>query len=295
MEMAGPGKGRAVLIAGPTASGKTDLAVARARGGEAIIVNADSMQVYSVLDTLTARPNAGQLAAAEHHLFGHVHPSVRYSAGQWLRDVERVLADRPGREVIFVGGTGLYFEALTNGISDIPEIPEAVVRAVRETVRRLDATGRRALLTARDPKTAERLDGFDPQRVVRALAVIEATGLSLADWQDGGAAPPLAGRAAERLVLAPPREVLRERIAARFEKMLEAGAAEEVEALLALRLDPALPAMKAIGVRQIAAMLAGEIDRDEAIRLSVEATRQYAKRQMTWFRKRMADWDWSEG
>lgn len=295
MEMAGPGTGRAVLIAGPTASGKTDAAIARAKGAGSVIVNADSMQVYGVLDTLTARPNAEQLAAAEHRLFGHVHPSARYSAGQWLRDVEGVLGEHHGRDVIFVGGTGLYFEVLTQGISEIPAVPAGVERKVREKVLSLDAAGRRALMTATDPEMAARLDSFDPQRVVRALAVIEATGMSLADWQDGAVSPPLAGWAIDRQVLAPPREVLRERIAVRFETMLERGAIAEVEALLALRLDPDLPAMKAIGVRQIAAMLAGEIDRDEAIRLAVDATRQYAKRQMTWFRKRMAGWEWSEG
>jgi tRNA dimethylallyltransferase len=293
--MAGPEKGRAVLIAGPTASGKTEAAIARAQATGASIVNADAMQVYAVLDMLTARPNAAQRASAEHHLFGHVHPSTRYSAGQWLRDAQRVLAERPAQDVIFVGGTGLYFEVLTQGISEIPALPDAVVDAVRAAVRPLDAAERAALLAARDPKMAARLDGFDPQRVVRALAVLDATGRSLADWQDEGASAPLAGRTVDRLVLAPDRAVLRERIAARFAAMLAAGAIQEVEALLKLDLDPELPAMKAIGVRQIAAMLAGEIDRDEAIRQAVNATRQYAKRQMTWFRKHMADWVWVEG
>lgn len=292
--MAGAGSGRAVLIAGPTASGKTEAAIARARDTGALIVNADSMQVYAILDTLTARPTATQLAAAEHHLFGHVHPSVRYSAGQWLRDVQQVVKEDRDREIIFVGGTGLYFEALTRGMSEIPEVPEAVVREIRETVRPLDPAGRRALLAARDPRTAARLDTLDPQRVIRALAVIEATGMSLADWQDEAGRSPIEGWAVHKLVIAPPREVLRDRIAKRFTKMLEHGAVEEVEALRKLELDPELPAMKAIGVREIAAMLAGEIDADEAIRRAVNTTNQYAKRQMTWFRRRMADWAWRE-
>lgn len=292
--MSGAGIGRAVLIAGPTASGKTRYALERAEKSGAVIVNADSMQVYNGLAVLTARPGAADLLRARHFLFGHVPPAVRYSAGKWLKDLENLLPTVAGRgqEVIFVGGTGLYFEALNQGLSPIPEIAAEVASQLRGLSQFASETERRALIEARDPKMAKRLASFDPQRVARALAVLEATGRSLADWQDEAGMSLLAGWDVERIVLAPPREVIRERIATRFTSMLEKGAVEEVEALLKLGLDPNLPAMKAIGVREIGAWLKGEITREAAASLAINATRQYAKRQMTWLRKHMADWEW---
>ncbi|WP_127142891.1 tRNA (adenosine(37)-N6)-dimethylallyltransferase MiaA [Pelagibacterium montanilacus] len=290
--MAGEETRRAVLIAGPTASGKTAHAIARARAGGGLIVNTDSMQVYGVLDRLTARPDPAELAAAEHVLFGHVDPARRYSTGAWLADVQAVIQGSASarQPLIFVGGTGLYFDALTKGFAPIPPVPHAVIQAVEARVSVLDAHGRMALLAELDPDLADRLEVADPQRVVRALSVLEATGRPLSAYLADDQPAPLAGWDLERIVLMPQRAVLRRRIAERFAAMMDAGAVEEVEALLALGLDPGLPAMKAIGVPQIADMLAGRLSRDAAIESAVTATRQYAKRQSTWFRNRMGDW-----
>ncbi|WP_116653919.1 tRNA (adenosine(37)-N6)-dimethylallyltransferase MiaA [Pelagibacterium sediminicola] len=290
--MQGAGEKRAVLIAGPTASGKTALAIemARARGG--VIVNTDSMQVYGVLDRLTARPDARELAAAPHCLFGHVDPGQRYSTGAWLTDVRELIqgGELGGRTPVFVGGTGLYFDALTKGFAEIPAIPEASIQAAEKLIQGLDATGRLALLAERDPQAAARIGVADPQRVVRALSVLYATGRPLSAFQKDNEESLLQGYELEKIVLMPERGLLRRRIAERFAAMMERGAVEEVRALLALDLDPSLPAMKAIGVNEIVAMLAGEISREEAIERAVTATRQYAKRQSTWFRNRMGDW-----
>jgi tRNA dimethylallyltransferase len=283
---------RAVLIAGPTASGKSALALARARETGAMIVNADALQVYDGLGVLTARPGPADLAAAPHALYGFVDPENRFSTGAWAAAAARTIAEARDQPLIFVGGTGLYFEALTNGFADVPAVPVAVVAEVEAELQGLDAAGRQRLLAARDPEMARRLRAPDPQRVARALAVLKATGRSLAAFQDAPQRGLLEGYALEKLVLDCPRDVLAGRIAARFERMLAAGAPEEVAALLARRLDSALPAMKAIGVREIADWLAGRISEAAMIESVVIATRQFAKRQRTWFRGRMADWQW---
>jgi len=285
---------RAVLIAGPTASGKSALALANARESGAVIVNADAMQVYGVLRVLTARPSDAEMAEVPHLLYGAVPPDRRFSTGDWMRAVaESMRSPRTaGRPLIFVGGTGLYFDALVHGFAEVPPVPAGVTRDIEDEVRGLDRAGRERLLAERDPEMAVRLQAHDPQRVVRALAVLKATGRSLAHFQTAGQAGVLDGFALERLVLNPDRDVLRERIAQRFGSMFESGAVEEVKALLALDLDPSLPAMKAIGVREIAGWLEGKISRQRAIDLAVTATHQYAKRQRTWFRSRMSDWTW---
>jgi len=285
---------QAVLIAGPTASGKSALALATARRTGAVIINADAMQVYDVLRVVTARPSPEEMREAPHRLYGTVPPGVRFSTGDWLRAVAALLdeTDLAGRPLLFVGGTGLYFEALLRGFAEVPAVPAAITRQVEAEVAGLDRAGREQLLAARDPLMAARLQAHDPQRVVRALAVLEATGRSLAAFQDEARPGVLAGFEIERLVLNPERSVLRERIARRFAAMLESGAVEEVEALLGLGLDASLPAMKAIGVREIADWLAGETTQEEAIARAVTATRQYAKRQRTWMRNRMSDWAW---
>ena len=283
---------RAVLIAGPTASGKSALAleIARAQGG--VIVNTDALQVYDVLRLLTARPSDIEMAGIPHRLYGSVHPSVRFSTGEWARAAQAVIAEEGNRPLIFVGGTGLYFDVLTAGFADVPEVPPEAVAAAEAEVAGLDREERGRLIAARDPLIAARLKAPDPQRVIRALAVLNATGRSLAAFQDATHKPLLENFAIERMVLNPDREVLRQRIARRFEAMFASGAVDEVEALLALDLDPSLPAMKAIGVPEITAMLRGELEEDAAIERAVIATRQYAKRQRTWFRNRMADWNW---
>jgi len=285
---------RAILIAGPTASGKSALALRLAEETGGTIVNTDAMQVYGVLSVLTARPAAADLLRAPHHLYGTVDPSVRFSTGAWLAAVEALLLAQQEDEapLIFVGGTGLYFEALIHGVAPVPDVPASVTAQVQQEIQGLDAAARGRLLAARDPEMAARLQAPDPQRVVRALAVKAATGRSLATFQDAAQTGLLDGFAVERLVLNPDRDLLRERIARRFSAMLEAGAVAEVEALLARGLDPSLPAMKAIGVPEIRDWLAGRIDRATAVELAVIATRQYAKRQRTWFRNRMGGWTW---
>ena len=285
------GQRRAVLIAGPTASGKSALALARAQASGGVIINADSMQVYDTLQVVTARPSASDETLAEHRLYGVVPVAQRFSTGQWVRAVEAVIAEAdPARELIFVGGTGLYFDALTNGFADVPEVADAVTLDVQQEIQALDEAGRMALLLAEDPVTAARLKVADPQRVTRALAVKRATGRALSSFQDVQQPGVLSDWMLERMVLWPEREVLRARIAKRFEAMFDSGAVAEVETLLAQKLDPALPAMKAIGVPEISGWLEGSLSQKEAIERAVIATQQYAKRQRTWFRNRMGDW-----
>ncbi|MCB1517437.1 MAG: tRNA (adenosine(37)-N6)-dimethylallyltransferase MiaA [Hyphomicrobiaceae bacterium] len=284
---------QAVLIAGPTASGKSAMALKLARERDGIVVNADSMQVYDVLNVLTARPGADELAQAPHRLYGFVPPDERFSTGRYVEAVSDLLANvTAGRTLIFVGGTGLYFEALTKGFTEAPKIDPAIVGKWSALVAGLDAAGRAALLERHDPEFAGKLKVADPQRVVRALSVKEATGRSLAGWQTDTQPALLRDFTLERIVLDPDRDDLRARIRRRFEKMLEIGAVEEVRALLDLNLDPKLPAMKAIGVREIASWQFGGIGREEAVERAVIASAQYAKRQRTWFRHHMQDWGW---
>lgn len=283
---------RVVLIAGPTASGKSALALRLAEAHDGEIINADSMQVYDVLDVLTARPGAADLCRAPHRLYGHVFPGTRYSVGGWLGEATAAIAavEAAGRLPILVGGTGLYFKALTEGLVEIPEIPAEIRRRLRERAAAEGAPALHAELERRDPEMAARLVPSEPQRLVRALEVLEATGRSLADWQRDPTTPVVALDATDHVVLAPERAVLQARIEARFAQMMAAGALGEVRALVALGLDADLPAMKAIGVRPLAALLAGEIDEEEAVRRAIVETRRYAKRQMTWFNGQMTDW-----
>ena len=285
-----------VLIAGPTASGKSALAVNMAQKSNALIINADSMQVYSTLNVLSARPQDSEMAQAEHHLFGYVDPATRFSTGAWSRDVKNLLdsLDLQNQNLIFVGGTGLYFQALVHGFSEIPPVPPEVVSQIETEVDGLDREQRRALLMARDPEMALRLQEPDQQRLVRALSVLQATGRSLAHWQDVKQVGLLDGFDISKIVINPERNILRDRIATRFATMLELGAVEEVRQILALDLDTSLPVMKAIGVREVGDWLAGKITKERAIELAVIASQRYAKRQRTWFRKQMADWEWRE-
>jgi len=287
---------RAILIAGPTASGKSSLALQLAERHHGVIINTDSMQVYRVLEHLSARPRGAELVRAEHCLYGFVDPWLRFSTGAWLRAVKDLLDGEKlaGKTPIFVGGTGLYFQGLTDGFTPVPDVPDAIVNQVSEQVLPLSREQRGELLRARDPEMAGQLHEPDRQRVIRALSVLEATGRSLALWQKEKQTGLLAGFELQKLVLDPARDVLRARIERRFLRMIDGGAIDEVRALLALKLAPDLPVMKAIGVRQIADWQGGAVTREEAIRDAVSATRQYAKRQRTWFRNRMADWDWPD-
>jgi len=273
-----------VLIAGPTASGKSGLALKLAERQGGVIVNADALQVYACWRVLTARPSAADEALVPHRLYGHVGRDQDYSVGHWLREVAQVLASdaRP----IIVGGTGLYFTALTAGLAAIPAIP-AMVRAEGDARRRAgDVAG---MLAGLDPATRAAIDPQNPARVQRAWEVLRATGRGLADWQaaTGPALLPLAR--AQALVLAPDPAWLGARIDARFDAMMAAGALDEVRAQLP-HWNPAQPSARAIGARELVAYLRGEIGRDQAVALARIASRQYAKRQRTWFRSRMAGW-----
>jgi tRNA dimethylallyltransferase len=279
----------AVLIAGPTASGKSAWALALAECDDCVIVNADSMQVYSVLDVLTARPTAAELQRVPHLLYGHVHPSENYSTGAWLRDVRRLAAEGgfASRRPIFVGGTGLYFRALTEGLSEMPDVPAEVRARWRARLEAEGAAELHRLLARDDPTTAAKLRRSDGQRIIRALEVLEVSGRSIRSWQAERGEPIIDAASSRRFVIEPPRPVLVERIEARFARMISQGALDEVKKLHSLRIDPSLPAMKAIGVRELWMALEDLLPLDDAVRLAVTATRQYAKRQSTWFRHQL--------
>lgn len=285
---------KAVLIAGPTASGKSALALELARTHGGIVINTDSMQVYRDLRVITARPTPEEEDQVPHRLYGHVDAAVNCSAGMWVADAEKVLTEARagGRLPIFVGGSGLYFKALTRGLSAVPPIPSEV----RETVRaRLERDGPEALheeLRRRDPVAADRLKPRDRSRIARALEVIEATGRSLTDWHREGLPPLLPPDHVTAVFLAPERDALYAGIDARFERMLENGALEEVRRLASRRLDPLLPAMKAHGVPALIRHLAGELSLEEAAAIGQLDTRRYAKRQFTWFRHQLPEFTW---
>jgi tRNA dimethylallyltransferase len=294
----GPGRNgvKAVLIAGPTASGKSALALALAEAARGTVINTDSMQVYRDLRILTARPTFEDEARVPHRLYGHVDAAINYSAGAWVSDAAKVLEETraDGRLPIFVGGTGLYFKALTRGLSSVPPIPADVREAIRA---RLESDGPEALhaeLAKRDPAAAERLKPRDRVRIARALEVIEATGRPLADWHSEGLPPLLPPDGVVALFLAPDRTELYERIDRRFVTMVEGGALDEIAPLADRQLDPLLPAMKAHGVPALIRHLRGEISRDEAIAIGQLDTRHYAKRQFTWFRHQLPEFEWGE-
>jgi len=286
------GRIRAVLIAGPTASGKSALAVAIARRFGGTVVNADSMQVYRDLRTITARPTDAEEASAPHRLYGHVDGAINYSAMRYVADVAGVLAElgQAGSLPVLVGGTGLYFKALTEGFSAIPPVPDAVRTAFRTRVAEQETELLHAELGRLDPAMAERLKAGDRMRIMRALEVMEATGRSIASFQGERHPGPLDGLPLLKLFVSPEREEVRARIDRRFEQMMAQGALEEVAALRERRLDPLLPVMRAHGVPGLIAHLDGTIGLDEAITRGQADTRAYAKRQVTWFRHQMAGW-----
>lgn len=278
----GLSKERPVLIAGPTASGKSALALEiAARDGRAV-VNADAIQVYGNWRVLTARPSAKDEAVAPHLLYGHVGRAQPYSVGDWLREVAPLLDHAP----VIVGGTGLYFSALTEGLAEIPATPPAI-RAEGDRLRA--EGGLPPLLAELDPETLSRIDRANPMRVQRAWEVWRATGRPLAVWQDETPAPLLAATDAECLVFDAPKDWLTPRIERRFDLMLSEGALEEARANLP-DWDPALPSSKAIGAPDLIAHLRGEMTLDQAREAATIATRQFAKRQRTWFRSRMSAW-----
>ena len=286
---------RAVLIAGPTASGKSALALALAEALGGTIINADSMQVYRDLRIVTARPTAQEEARVPHLLYGHVDAAENYSVGRWCVDASAALAavERAGRLPVVVGGTGLYFKALTRGLAAVPPIPPQIRAAVRERLERKGIAALYAELGERDAATARRLMPRDRARVTRALEVMLATGRSLTDWHAEGMKPALDAQAAVKLFLDVERAELYRRIDGRFDAMLGSGALDEVRALASRGLDPALPAMKAHGVPWLIRHLSGEIDLVAAVEGAKRDTRRYSKRQGTWFRHQLTDWTWA--
>jgi len=288
-------KPTAILIAGPTASGKSALALALAEKIGGIIVNADSMQVYRDLRVITARPTPAEEARVPHRLYGHVDAGENYSVGRWCRDVGQVLAEieRQGRVAILVGGTGLYFKALTTGLAAVPPIPAEIRGQVRARMASEGAAALHGELAGLDPVTAQRLMVNDRSRIARALEVVLATGRSLTDWHREGLPALVDSARAAKIFLTCERTQLVARIEARFAAMLEDGALDEVRALERRQLDPLLPAMKAHGVPWLIRHLHGEISLNEAAAGAIMDTRRYAKRQLTWFRNQMTDWPWA--
>jgi tRNA dimethylallyltransferase len=285
---------KAILIGGPTASGKSAAGLALAKRLKGTVINADSMQVYRELAILTARPSTAEQKEAPHCLYGTVPASEAYSVGRFLADAANAIAEaqKAGRVPTLVGGTGLYFKSLLEGLAPVPDIPPEIRNHWRAQSAKLGAEELHKELAERDPVMAARLRPSDPQRVVRALEVIDATGVSLIEWQGTSAAPVVTANEALKLVIAPERETIYAKIDARFDGMIEAGAIEEVRALLDLRLDPGLPAMRAHGVPHLAAFLSGVLSLEEAAAKTKSDIRRYAKRQMTWLRRFMADWEW---
>lgn len=280
----------AVLIAGPTASGKSALALAVARALGGAVVNADSMQVYRELRILTARPTPEEEAAAPHRLYGHVPVAESYSAGRYLREARAALAGlrRAGSLPVIVGGTGLYFRALTEGIAPVPPVPDAVRAQARADREAMGAEAFFARLAAADPATSAELRPSDAQRATRAWEVLQATGRPLAAWRAEAGEPPALGPDAVRIVLWPDRTWLATRQEARYDAMLAAGALDEVRALAGRAISPS--ALKAHGVRELLAVAAGTMFAEAARAAVLTAMRQYAKRQMTWARHQMIAW-----
>jgi tRNA dimethylallyltransferase len=289
------GRPAAILIAGPTASGKSALGLRIARAFGGTVINTDSMQVYADLRVLSARPTREEEALAPHRLYGIVDGAVNFSVGHFQRQAAAILSEpEAGALPIFVGGTGLYFRSLDEGISDLPAVPEAIRAKVRAEADGQPTEVLHAALARRDPESARRLRPSDRMRVMRALEIFEATGRSIGSFHEAREPGPLAGKPLLKIFLAADRAELRQRIDARFVTMMKQGALDEVAALRERRLDPLLPVMRAHGVPGLIAYLDGTISRDEAVQRGQGDTRRYAKRQFTWFRHQMGeDWDWT--
>lgn len=285
--------GRIILLAGPTASGKSALALALAARVDGVIVNADSMQVYAEAPIMTAQPSAAEQAEAPHRLYGHVSGAEAYSTGRYIDDVSAVLVgiEAAGKTAIIVGGTGLYFKALLEGLSPVPPIPSEVRARCRALAETEGVAAVRDAVAKVDPEITARLDATDAQRLVRALEVFEATGRPLSEWQRSPGRRVIDGDGATKLVIDRPRADLQARADLRFDQMMAAGALDEMRMLAALALAPDLPLMRALGVRPLLEHLAGKLPREAAISAGKLETRQYIKRQQTWFKRHMMSWN----
>lgn len=292
-----------ILIAGPTASGKSQFALALAREFDGVIINADSCQVYQELSVISARPSVADMEDIPHRLYGHISGVVPYSTGLWLDDVSRVLGEikELGKRAIFVGGTGLYFQALLNGLSEVPEIEPSIRAYWRAEAERVGSETLHGILVDKDPLMAEVLNPGDTQRIVRALEVIESTKRSLKLWQQESSEPLLCEDNTHRFVVSFEREVLYERINRRFAEMVGQGGLDEVRAVMALKYSlsqqdrlstDGLPMFRALGVPELMAHLEGEVTPEEAVSRAQQQTRRYAKRQLTWLRRNMISWNW---
>jgi tRNA dimethylallyltransferase len=284
---------KTILIAGPTASGKSGLGIELAKRYNGVIINTDSMQVYCDLRLITARPSVQDEAEAQHRLYGHVDAGAVWSTGLWLRSVQDLFTKLQDEfeTLIFVGGTGLYFNALTLGLSEIPETPQELRLRLRAELHELGVAELYKQLRFKDPQSADMFEPQDGQRILRALEVYLHTGRSIREWQASRTEPmvDLGACSTRAIVLEPDREHLAQKIEQRFLTMMEAGALNEVTTLLAQKLDDQMPVMKAIGVVELASFLAGKTNLEDAIQLAVIASRQYAKRQRTWFRGQMGE------
>ena len=297
LAVAGQNRAEIILIAGATASGKSSLALALAArineaGKQCCIINADSMQVYQEMRVLTARPSDEEIKKCPHRLYGHISARDAYNVGQWLSEVQAAITmAKDAQQIpILVGGTGLYFKCLTEGMADIPDIPDAIRHNVRAKHVAEGTQACHAALAAIDPQAYQRLEATDPQRVLRALEVYEATGRSLSDWQSDPVTPPITAPML-KILLMPSRDWLYERCDTRFEAMLAEGALEEAARMRDLGLSEAQPAMKALGLKELLALQNNEISLELAQSAAQQATRRYAKRQMTWFRNQMISWN----
>jgi len=278
-----------IIVAGPTASGKSALAIDLAETFGGCVINADSMQVYTELRVLTARPGADDEARAPHRLYGVLPAAESCSVGRWMEMAEAAIAEAraEGLLPIVVGGTGMYLKALTEGLAAVPSIPADVSDEARRLHKEIGGEEFRQRLAKLDPDAAERLPSGDSQRLIRAYEVIQATGRTLTEWRaDGANTPAIAGRFVT-IALIPPREDLYTKAEARFDAMMAIEVLEEVRAFNALKLDPALPAAKALGVPEFTSYIGGELSLDEAVARTKQATRNFAKRQLTWFRNQM--------
>jgi len=282
------------FIAGPTASGKSQLALEIAAKQPSVIINADSMQVYEDLHILTARPSEADMSQVPHALYGFVDGNQAFSVGQWLDHVRDLLVSEniQQRRIIFVGGTGLYFRALGGGLSTMPDIPDVIRHYWRERLANEGAAQLHIELAAHDPIMAQRLQPSDGQRISRALEIWQATGKSLEFWQAQKSSPLVDMTKAKKILILPEREKLYNRINTRLDTMIDAGALEEVQALLNRQLDAQLPVMKAIGVRELGGILSGVMDQNQALMLAKQQTRHYAKRQLSWFRNQTKGENW---